>query len=104
MNDEIRPEYDLGHLPNGGVCGKYAKRYHAGTNLVLLEPDTRTAFRRELLREGVETMLNEDAGGAYIVLHVRARAGVRATDAPPRRGHGKAMSRPPGKCERSQLI
>ncbi len=27
--------------------GKYAKRYHAGTNLILLEPDVRKAFRSE---------------------------------------------------------
>jgi 4-oxalomesaconate hydratase len=30
MNDELRPEYDLGKLLKGGVRGKYAKRYHAG--------------------------------------------------------------------------
>ena len=47
MNDELRPEYDLGRLLKGGVRGKYAKRYHAGTNLVLLDPDVRKAFRSE---------------------------------------------------------
>jgi len=47
MNDELRPEYDLGQLLKGGVRGKYAKRYHAGTNLVLLDPDVRKAFRSE---------------------------------------------------------
>ena len=31
----------------GGVRGKYAKRYHAGTNLVLLDPDVRKAFRSD---------------------------------------------------------
>ena len=41
------PEYDLGQLLKGGVRGKYAKRYHAGTNLVLLDPDVRKAFRSE---------------------------------------------------------
>ncbi len=46
-NDELRPEYDLHQLLKGGVRGKYAKRYHAGTNLVLLEPDIRKAFRTE---------------------------------------------------------
>jgi hypothetical protein len=44
MNDELRPEYDLGQLLRGGVRGKYAKRYHAGTNLVLLD---RKAFRSQ---------------------------------------------------------
>jgi hypothetical protein len=44
-NDDLRPEYDLGQLLKGGVRGKYAKRYHSGTNLVLLDPDVRKAFR-----------------------------------------------------------
>ena len=43
----MRPEYDLRQLLKGGVRGKYAKRYHAGTNLVLLDPDVRKAFRSE---------------------------------------------------------
>ena len=47
MSDELRPEYDLRQLFKGGVRGKYAKRYHAGTNLVLLDPDVRKAFRNE---------------------------------------------------------
>jgi hypothetical protein len=47
VNDELRPEYDLRQLLKAGVRGKYAKRYHAGTNLVLLEPDIRKAFRSE---------------------------------------------------------
>jgi hypothetical protein len=47
MSDELRPEYDLRQLLKGGVRGKYAKRYHAGTNLVLLDPDVRKAFRSE---------------------------------------------------------
>ena len=47
VNDELRPEYDLGQLLKGGVRGKYAKRYHAGTNLVLLDPDVSKAFRSE---------------------------------------------------------
>ena len=47
MNDELRPEYDLGQLLKRGVRGKYAKRFHAGTNLVLLDPDIRKAFRSE---------------------------------------------------------
>ena len=36
--EELRPEYDLSKL-KGGVRGKYASRYRAGTNLVLLSPD-----------------------------------------------------------------
>jgi hypothetical protein len=47
MNDELRPEYDLRQLLQAGVRGKYAKRYHSGTNLVLLDPDILKAFRSE---------------------------------------------------------
>jgi len=43
----MRPEYDLRELLKGGVRGKYAKRYDAGTNLVLLDPEVRKAFRDE---------------------------------------------------------
>lgn len=42
--DELRPEYDMKSLLKGGVRGKYAARYHAGTNLVLLDPDVAKAF------------------------------------------------------------
>lgn len=45
--DEFRPEYDLRRLLKGGVRGKDAERYQAGTNLVLLEPRVRRAFRDE---------------------------------------------------------
>ena len=47
LNDELRPEYDLKSLLKGGVRGKYAKRYLAGTNLVLLEPEVAKAFPNE---------------------------------------------------------
>ena len=47
MKDELRPEYDLGKLLKGGVRGKYAARYRAGTNLVLLDPDVAKAFPNE---------------------------------------------------------
>jgi hypothetical protein len=44
LDDELRPEYDLSQLLRGSVRGKYAKRYQAGTNLVLLDPDVARAF------------------------------------------------------------
>lgn len=52
---EMREEYDF----SGGIRGKYAERYAAGTNIVVLEPDVAEAFPssesvnaalRELLR------------------------------------------------------
>lgn len=41
--DDLRPEYDLSQL-GGGVRGKYADRFRAGTNLALLAPEVRAAF------------------------------------------------------------
>ena len=41
--DGLRREYDLSRL-KGGVRGKYAGRYRAGTNLVLLSPDVAEHF------------------------------------------------------------
>jgi hypothetical protein len=46
-DDDLRPEYDLGQLLKGGARGKYAERYQAGTNLVLLAPDVARAFPDE---------------------------------------------------------
>lgn len=37
---EMREEYDF----SGGVRGKYADRYAAGTNVVVLDPDVAEAF------------------------------------------------------------
>jgi hypothetical protein len=45
--DELRPEYDMAQLLKGAVRGKYAARYKAGTNLVLLAPDVAAAFADE---------------------------------------------------------
>ncbi|MBN1673013.1 MAG: hypothetical protein JXR37_18350 [Kiritimatiellae bacterium] len=41
--DEIRPEYEFSKM-KGGVRGKYAKRYRAGTNLVKIDPDVAEVF------------------------------------------------------------
>jgi hypothetical protein len=42
-NTRLRPEYDFAAM-QGGVRGKYTKRYREGTNIVLLEPDIAEAF------------------------------------------------------------
>lgn len=47
LNDDLRTEYDMKSLLKGGVRGKYASRYRAGTNLVLLEPEVAKAFPNE---------------------------------------------------------
>lgn len=46
VQDDIRAEYDFASM-SGGVQGKYAERYRAGTNLVHLEPDVAAIFRDE---------------------------------------------------------
>ncbi len=43
LDDDLRPEYDETVLKDG-VRGKYAARYQAGTNLVLLAPDVAAVF------------------------------------------------------------
>lgn len=47
MEDELRSEYDFSQM-QGGVRGKYVERYHAGTNLVLLDPDVAKAFPNDI--------------------------------------------------------
>ena len=47
MDDDLRPVYDLRLLLKDGVKGKYAERYRAGTNLVLLDPDVAKAFAND---------------------------------------------------------
>ena len=51
--DELRREYDLSRL-KGAIRGKYAARYSAGTNLVLLSPDVAKYFPDE---QSVNTVL-----------------------------------------------
>jgi hypothetical protein len=45
-DDDLREEYDLTQL-QGGVRGKHAQRYRAGSNIVRLEPDVAAAFPNE---------------------------------------------------------
>jgi hypothetical protein len=42
-DDDLRPEYDLSKL-KGGVRGKYASRFKAGTTLVQLPPEVAGYF------------------------------------------------------------
>ena len=42
VNDML-PEYDFASM-KGGVRGKFAAKYRAGTNLVLLDPEVAEAF------------------------------------------------------------
>lgn len=57
-DDDLRDEYDA-DLIRGGVRGKYAKRYAAGTNLVLLAPDVAKAFPTpESVNEALRLLLS----------------------------------------------
>lgn len=61
-DDEILDEYSL----EGGERGKYAARYAAGTNLVLLDPDVAAIFPdsasvNRALREVAEHLRNPAA-------------------------------------------
>jgi hypothetical protein len=41
--DELLEEYDFSKMTNG-VRGKYAKQYHEGVKLIMLEPDVAELF------------------------------------------------------------
>jgi hypothetical protein len=58
--DDMRPEYDF----SGGVRGKYAAQYAAGTNVVRLEPDVAAVF--------------PDSESVNAALRMVMRAGARA--------------------------
>jgi hypothetical protein len=60
--DELRSEYDF----SGGVRNKYAERYRAGTNLVLLEPDVAEKFPdSESVNRALRSLLDDtQAGGS----------------------------------------
>lgn len=47
LKDKSRSEYDMKSMLKSGTRGKYAARYRAGTNLVLLEPEVAKAFPNE---------------------------------------------------------
>ncbi len=60
--DELRQEYNFATM-KGGVRGKYADRYRAGTNLALLEPDIAVAFPTdEAVNQALRIILTASAG------------------------------------------
>jgi hypothetical protein len=64
-NDDVRPEYDISQLLKAGVRGKYARRYHAGTNLVLLDAEIRKAFRSDkAVNEALRLVLELRSAGS----------------------------------------
>ncbi len=68
--DELRRDYDLSKL-KGGVRGKYAARYRAGTNLVLLSPDVAAHFPDEhSVNKALRSLIHSAKGS---VARTRAR-------------------------------
>ncbi len=63
--DELRPEYDLNTLLDGGVRGKYAAQYQEGTNLALriarifsprlAHPEQAIDFEMQIIDESPDT-------------------------------------------------
>jgi len=63
--DEPRPEYEF----KGGVRGKYAARFAAGSNVVVLEPDVAAEFAstaavNDALRAYLQRRKSGHGGGA----------------------------------------
>ena len=58
LGDELRAEYDLAGL-KGLVRGKYARRYKAGSNIIVLAPDVAAAFPNEkAVNEALRLLMN----------------------------------------------
>jgi hypothetical protein len=60
---EMREEYDF----SGGERGKYAKRFAAGSNVVVLDPDVASEFKtrqavNDALREQLRRRKSGEAG------------------------------------------
>ena len=51
--DDMLDEYDF----SGGVRGKYAERYHQGSNIVVLDPDVAERFpNSEAVNQALRTL------------------------------------------------
>jgi hypothetical protein len=51
-DDDLLPEYDFSSM-RGAVRGKYYRRYRAGVNLALLEPELAKAFTDTAVNEAL---------------------------------------------------
>lgn len=63
-DDEMREEYDF----SSGVRGKYAQRFDAGSNVVVLDPDVAAEFKtrravNEALRDALARKRGHQAAG-----------------------------------------
>jgi hypothetical protein len=86
LRDELRPKYDFAAM-KGGVRGKYARRVHESTNIVVIAPEVADAFPTEqAVNEALKGMLSTTRA-------VRQTGGLPNTALPPSRGPRKAKSR-----------
>ncbi len=91
--DDIRPEYDFASM-KGGVRGKYVKRYRAGTNLVLLEPELARAFPSDA---AVNQALRAVLAATRVVRRARRPSNRRLQPTAGRRKHGRPSTQRPGR-------
>lgn len=57
---EMRDEYDF----SGGERGKYAKRFEAGSNVVVLDPDVASEFKtRQAINDALREQLRRRKSG-----------------------------------------
>ena len=62
-NDDMSTEYDFANM-SGGIRGKYAEDYIAGTNVVVLDPDVAKAFPTgESVNEALRLLIEIAARG-----------------------------------------
>lgn len=86
LRDDLRPEYDFAAM-TGGVRGKYARRVHAGTNIVVIAPEVADAFP-------TEQAVNEALKGVLRTTRaVRSTGGLPNTALQPSRAPRKAKPR-----------
>ncbi len=84
---DIRVEYDFASM-TGGVRGKYAERYRAGVNLVLLEPEVAKAFpTADAVNQALRTVMRAAKASrrTHIVSSKQARRTRSAQAIEPRR-------------------
>ena len=84
--DDLLPEYDFASM-KGGVRGKYAKRYRAGTNLVLLDPKLAEVFPTDAaVNEALRAVVNmtKVVRRPKKALHARSAKGAGAAEHPRR--------------------
>jgi hypothetical protein len=56
--DELLPEYDFSKM-GPPQRGKYAERYHTGTNLIHLDPDVAAVFKsEEAVNQALRLLIN----------------------------------------------